>query len=294
MAVVMGEFAARVRETAQRNTSLLCVGLDPDPSRFPETLRRRHADDLAGLIVAFNRAIVEATADLVCAYKPNLGFYAAHGLAGLSALAETRALIPRDIPVILDAKVNDIGHTAAAYATAYFDSFGFDAVTASPYLGEDSLRPFLERRDRGVFVLCRTSNRGAGDLQDLPVLTDHQHPAPLYAIVARRIATWQARYGACGAVVGATYPRELAAVRAIVPHAPILVPGIGTQGGDLAATVRAGVDADGYGVLISASRSVTYASAGDDFADAARQAARELRDAIRRESGRDGSRAVGQ
>ena len=279
------EFAARVDEAARRNDSLLCVGLDPDLARFPEALRRRHADDPAGAIVAFNRAIVEATADLVCAYKPNLAFYAQYGLPGLEALARTRALVPRDVPVILDAKVNDIGHTAAAYATAYFDALGFDAVTASPYLGEDSLWPFLERRDRGVLVVCRTSNPGAGDLQDL-LLTDagrDGEPAPLYEVVARRIAAWGARYGACGAVVGATYPREMAVVRAILPRAPLLVPGIGAQGGALEETVRAGLDERGMGLLVSASRGVTYASAADDFADAARRAAIEFRDAINRE-----------
>jgi orotidine-5'-phosphate decarboxylase len=274
---------SRFREAAERNDSLLCVGLDPDVARFPAALRARFADDPAGAIVAFNRAIVEATADLVCAYKPNLGFYTAFGPAGLAALAETRRLIPPGIPALLDAKVNDIGHTAAAYATGYFDAFGFDAVTANPYLGEDTLRPFLERRDRGVFVLCRTSNPGSGDLQGLAVAGEGGAAGPLYETVARRIAAWGARYGGCGAVVGATYPRELAAVRAILPDAPILVPGIGAQGGALAETVRAGLDADGFGIVVNASRAVTYASAGDDFADAARRAALDLRAALNAE-----------
>ena len=278
-------FAGRVRQLAERNDSLLCVGLDPDLRSFPESLRRRHADDVAGAIVAFNRAIVEATADLVCCYKPNLGFYTAYGPAGIRALAETRQLIPPHIPVLLDAKVNDIGHTAAAYAAGYFDAFGFDAVTANPYLGEDTLRPFLERRDRGVFILCRTSNPGSGDLQELPVVGEGDATAPLYEVVAHRVAAWNARYGTCGAVVGATYPRELAAVRAVLPDVPILVPGVGTQGGELERTVRAGVDADGFGMLVNASRGVTYASSGDDFADAARRVALELRDAINRERG---------
>lgn len=277
---------SRFREAAERNDSLLCVGLDPDVARFPATLRARCADDPAGAIVAFTRAIVEATADLVCAYKPNLGFYTAFGPAGLAALAETRRLIPPDIPALLDAKVNDIGHTAAAYAAGYFDAFGFDAVTANPYLGEDALRPFLGRRDRGVFVLCRTSNPGSGDLQGLAVVGEGGTTGPLYETVARRIAAWGARYGGCGAVVGATYPRELAAVRAILPDAPILVPGIGAQGGALAETVRAGLDADGFGLAINASRAVTYASSGDDFADAARRAALDLRAAINTERAR--------
>lgn len=272
-------FYAMLRATATRHASLLCVGLDPDVERFPSELRRQFATDPAGALTRFNQEIVEATADLVCAYKPNLGFYAQYGLAGLEALHATRRLIPDGIPVLLDAKVNDVGHTASAYATGYFDSFGFDAVTASPYLGEESLRPFLERRDRGVFVLCRTSNAGAGDLQDLaagPGVT------PLYQVVAQRIAAWGEAYGACGAVVGATYPQELAEIRGIAPLAPILVPGIGAQGGDLEATVRAGLDASGFGLLISASRAVLYASNGPDFARAARSAAIALRDAIER------------
>ena len=154
-------FAARTRAAAQRNGSLLCVGLDPDLRRFPASLRARFEHDPAGALTEFNRAIIGATADLVCAYKPNLGFYMAYGLAGLEALLRTRELIPAAIPVILDAKVNDIGHTATAYAAGYFDQFGMDVVTFSPYLGTDSLRPFLARPDRGVLVLCRTSNPSA-------------------------------------------------------------------------------------------------------------------------------------
>ena len=284
-------FAERVRAAAERNDSLLCVGLDPDLARFPAALRERGAGDPAGAIVAFNRAIVEATADLVCAYKPNLGFYLAYGLAGLEALVRTRELIPREIPTILDAKVNDIGHTAAAYATGYLDQFGFDAVTANPYLGTDGLEPFWRRADRGVLIICRTSNPGAGALQDVQVTRDGATAAPLNEIVARRIAEWAERWGApgaVGAVVGATAPRELEAVRAILPDAPILVPGVGTQGGPLPETVRAGVDARGGGAIINVSRAVTYAIGGDeggkeDFARAARHAAIGLREAINRE-----------
>lgn len=272
-------FYEMLRAAAGRHASLLCVGLDPDVERFPPELQRLFSTDPSSALVRFNREIIDATADLVCAYKPNLGFYAQYGLAGLEALHATRRLIPDDIPVLLDAKVNDVGHTASAYAAGYFDSFGFDAVTVSPYLGEDSLRPFLERRDRGVFVVCRTSNAGAGDLQDLAA---GPSGAPIYQVVAQRIAAWGEAYGACGAVVGATYPQELAEVRGIAPLAPILVPGIGAQGGDLEATVRAGLDADGFGLLVSASRAVLYASNGPDFARAARAAAIALRDAIER------------
>ncbi len=280
-------FAVRARMVAARNNSLVCVGLDPNFDRFPAALRARAAHDPAGAIVEFNRAIIEATADVVCAYKPNLAFYIAHGLAGMAALARTRALIPRDIPAILDAKVNDMASTATAYATAYFGAFDFDAVTLNAYLGADSLAPFLAYRGRGVFILSRTSNPSAGELQDLAVVRAKggadDTPTPLYQAVARQIGTWEERFatpGACGVVAGATYPRDIAAIRAILPTAPFLIPGVGEQGGDVAAAVQAGLDADGYGVLINAGRSITYASSGDDFAAAARAATLALRETI--------------
>ena len=280
-------FAARVRAAAERNGSLLCVGLDPDLRRFPLSLRARFAHDPVGALTEFNRAIIGSTADLVCAYKPNLGFYMAFGLAGLEALLRTRELIPTDIPLILDAKVNDLGHTATAYATGYFEQFNVDAVTFSPYMGTDSLAPFLTRPDRGVLILCRTSNPGGSDLQDLAVRRDETEGAalPLYQAVARQIAAWIEHFdaaGAIGAVTGATYPHEMAAVRRILPTAPLLIPGIGEQGGDLAATVRAGVDGDGFGAIVNASRGVTYASTGDDYAAAARAAAVAICDDIER------------
>lgn len=276
-------FADRVRAAATRNESLLCVGLDPDVARFPAQLRERFATDPAGVLTAFNLAIIDATADLVCAYKPNLGFYMAHGLAGLEALARTRAAIPAAIPTILDAKVNDLSSTAVAYATGYFEAFGFDAVTFSPYMGADSLAPFLARPERGVFVLCRTSNPSARDLQDLPVARDGGAAIPLYQQVARQVARWIEEFdaeGSCGVVAGATYPREIASIRAILPRAPILIPGVGEQGGSVEEAVRAGSDAEGYGAVINAGRSVLYASAGEDFAAAAREAALRLREEI--------------
>jgi len=277
-------FAARVRAAAERNKSLVCVGLDPNVERFPAALRERFATDPAGAITEFNRAIIEATADIACAYKPNLGFYMAYGLAGLEALARTREAIPTAVPVILDAKVNDLGSTATAYAAGYFDAFGFDAVTFSPYMGGDSLAPFLTHPGRGVFILCRTSNPGARDLQDLVVRGGAAGTAqPLYEAVARQIAVWEEQFdalGTCGAVTGATYPREIAAIRALLPNAPLLIPGVGEQGGSVIEAVRAGIDADGYGALISASRSLTYASSGADFATAARAATNTLREAI--------------
>jgi orotidine-5'-phosphate decarboxylase len=277
---VAGAFQERLTSAMRRNDSLLCIGLDPDPARIPASLR--DDTDSARAIVAFNAGVIAATADLVCAYKPNLGFYVAHGAAGIAALEQTRSLVPVEIPVILDAKVGDVGSTAEGYAAGYFDTWGFDAVTVNPYLGEDALEPFLRRADRAIFVLCKTSNAGSGDFQDLAVET-HGGAQSLYLTVADRVAAWSARWpAAIGLVVGATYPAELAAVRHRCPNQPILLPGVGAQAGDLAASVRAGLDADGGGLLVSASRSIIYAgTAGDgDWTDAVREAAVGLRDAI--------------
>jgi orotidine-5'-phosphate decarboxylase len=255
--------------------TLLCVGLDPEEGRLPDPVRGASAPER---FVAFNRAIVEATADLVCAYKPNAAFYEAHGPAGVDALVRTVAMIHErapGVPVLLDAKRGDMANTSRLYARAVFDACGADAVTVQPYQGEEALAPFLERSDRGVFVLCRTSNPGAVEMQDL-----RMDGEPLYLALARRVAgQWNAR-GNCGLVVGATWPDELRAIRAAAPQLPILVPGIGAQGGDLEASVRAGRDAHGHGLLISASRSILYASTGADFAHAARAEAQCLRDAI--------------
>jgi orotidine-5'-phosphate decarboxylase len=262
-------FREKLEAAAVRNGSLLCVGLDPDPARLP-------IDDLAG----FNRAIVEATADLVCAYKPNLAFYEALGEEGYAALKETLAAIPADVPTIADAKRGDIGNTARGYARAVFDVLGFDAVTVNPYLGGDSLEPFIQREDRGVFVLCRTSNPGAADIQDLAV-GNGRASRPLYQVVAELARRWNTR-GNVGLVTGATYPEELARVRELCPDMVLLIPGVGAQAGDLAAAVRGGLDARRGGILVNASRGVLYASAGADFAEAAREAARALRDEIER------------
>jgi len=273
----------RVASGAEMHTdSLLCIGLDPDLSRFPTSLR--DCDSVAGAIIAFNGEVIAATSDLVCAYKPNLGFYLAHGRAGIEALEETRRLVPSHIPVILDAKVGDMGNTADAYATAYFDTWGFDAVTVNPYLGEDSLAPFMRRDDKGVIVVCKTSNPGSGDLQNCS-LEGGGVKQPMYLTVADRVATWADRWPATlGLVVGATYPAELAEVRSRCPDLLILLPGIGAQGGDLEASLRAGLDAAGAGLLVSSSRSVLYAEAKgeEDWIDAVRAEALRLRDAIDR------------
>ncbi|MGH2531901.1 MAG: orotidine-5'-phosphate decarboxylase [Thermomicrobiales bacterium] len=270
-------FAGRLRERSRLANSLACVGLDPEHRHFPAHLSSHPPKEA---LVRFNAAIIEATSDLVCAYKPNLGFYVAHGLAGIEALLETRRLIPADIPVILDCKVGDMATTTTAYARGYFDEWSFDAITANPYQGEDSLQPFFDYAGRGVLVLCKTSNAGSSDLQDLTVnaATDGQ---TLYEHVARRVSVWSDAYPAdVGLVVGATYPSQLASVRQICPSQIILLPGVGAQGGDLAASVQAGVDRDGEGLIVSSSRGIIYAGSGADFAEQARDAALRLRDDI--------------
>jgi orotidine-5'-phosphate decarboxylase len=233
-------------------------------------------------VAAFNRAIIEATADLVCAYKPNLAFYEALGERGLTALQETVAAVPSGIPVVGDAKRNDIGNTAAAYARALFDHWRFDAATVNPYLGGDAVGPFLERADKAAFILCRTSNPGARDLQDLPVGVAGSAPRPLFEVVAETAKGWNSR-GNVGLVVGATYPEELRRVREICPEMTFLVPGVGAQGGDVAAVMKNGLDGRGSGLIINVSRQVLYASKGGDFAQAARKAARGLREEIARQ-----------
>ena len=262
------------------NDSLLCVGLDPDLSRLPAPLR--HETNVTRAIVAFNAGVIEATSDLAYAYKPNLAFYMAHGVPGLLALEETRRLIPRDIPALLDAKVGDLANTSLAYAAGYFDAWDFDAVTVNPYMGEDSLAPYLSRGDRGVFVLCKTSNPGSGDLQDIQVPSGSD-TQPLYLTVADRVAEWSGRWPATlGLVVGATWPGELAEIRERCPSQPILLPGIGAQGGDIAGSLRVGLDSSGSGLLLSASRSVIFAGehAGEEWVAAVRRAATDLRNDI--------------
>lgn len=263
-------FLDKLLAASQANDSLLCVGLDPDPSMMAER------DPFL-----FNKAIIEATQDLVCAYKPNWAFYEAQGIPGLEALLKTRECIPSHIPVIADVKRGDVGNTASLYARAVFETFGFDAATVSPYLGFDALEPFLAYRDKGVVVVCKTSNPGSGDFQDLLCQWPEEGiPRPLYQVVAEKAREWNT-HGNVGLVVGATYPEELRQVREICPDMVILIPGVGTQGGDLAASVRYGVDARGQRAIINISRQVLYASRGKDYPEAARQAAQSLRDRIR-------------
>jgi orotidine-5'-phosphate decarboxylase len=253
--------------------TLVCVGLDPEPARFPAHLR-----DDPDAVFTFCRAIVDATADLACAFKPQIAHFAALGAeyALQRLVAHVHAQHP-GVPVILDSKRGDIGSTAQHYVAEAFDRFAADAVTVNPYLGRDSVQPFLDRADKGVVVLCRTSNAGATDLQDLVV-----DGRPLYQHVAAKVANeWNAN-GNCLLVVGATWPQQLAAVRAIVGDVPFLVPGVGAQGGDVAAMVANGRTADGTGLVVSSSRAILYAGNGADYADAARQAAMDLRDEINR------------
>jgi orotidine-5'-phosphate decarboxylase len=258
------KFIDKLLAASRSNKSLLCVGLDPDPDLMPKVG-----------ILEFNKAVVDATADLVCAYKPNLAFYEALGLEGLRILWETIEYIPDHIPIIGDGKRGDVGNTAKAYAKALFVTFGFDAATVNPYLGSDSVKPFIEYQDKGVFILCRTSNAGAVDFQDL---IDEQG-VPLYQLVAQKAKDWNV-HGNIGLVVGATYPDELNLIRKLCPEMPLLIPGIGAQGGDLASVIKHGVDARGEKTIINVSRQVLYASKGKDFAEATRHIALELRDKI--------------
>ena len=266
-------FREKLEAAWEQSDSMLCIGLDPEPALMPDVYG---ADDVA----AFNIAIIEATSDLVCAYKPNVAFYEALGPErGYTALRQTLAAIPSHVITLADAKRGDVEHTARAYVRAIFDDLGFDAVTVNPYLGRDSVEPWIERPDKAAFIVCRTSNPGAPDFQDLHVQSDGG-TRPLYEVVAERAQSWD-RHGNVGLVVGATYPEEMRRLRALCPDTTFLIPGIGAQAGSLEAAVRAGIDARGRGMLVSASRGVTYASKAADFAAAARAAALRLRDEIR-------------
>ena len=267
----MPTFRERLSLASEQNRSLLCVGLDPDPDRMP-----------IGDVVAFNSAIVDATHDIVCAYKPNVAFYEARGSEGIKELERTIAHI-RDVApsviVLIDGKRGDIGSTNEAYAKALFETWGADAATINGYAGGVDIQPFLTHVDKAVFVWCRSSNEGAAEFQDLPVQLDGA-TMPFYQALARRAVGWGPP-GAVGLVVGATYPKELEEVRAIAPDAPILLPGVGAQAGFLRASVEAGVDRAGRNLLVSSSRGVLYASSDPArFADAARSAAENLRDGI--------------
>ena len=266
-------FISTLEAAWQRNNSLLCVGLDPDPAKLPTHLQGR-----PDATFNFCKGIVDATADIACCFKPPIAYFAAQSAEG--ALERLIAHIHEKhpgIPVILDAKRGDIGSTAEQYAKEAFERYGADAVTVNPYMGRDSIEPWLAYADKGVILLCRTSNPGGGDLQSLDVGGEK-----LYERVARLVATEWNRTGQCALVLGATFPAEIARVREIVGDLPLLVPGIGTQGGDVEATLKAGRTKKGAGLMINSSRAILYASKGSDFADAARKVALQTRDEINR------------
>ncbi len=266
------DFKDLLGKAAADHDSLVCVGLDPEPERFPPHLR-----DAPRAILEFNKAIVDATADLVCAYKPQFAHYAA--LRAEDQLEETIRYINArapGVPVILDSKRGDIGNTASKYAQEAFERYSADAVTVNPYLGGDAVQPFLDWKHKGVIVLCRTSNPGARDFQDLDVGGGRK----LYHAVAERVANDWNVHGNCMLVVGATYPAELAEIRSRVGALPFLVPGIGAQGGDVLLAVRSGRTPSGGGLVINSSRGILYAGKDEHFALAARRAATELRDEI--------------
>jgi orotidine-5'-phosphate decarboxylase len=257
------------------NNSLLCVGLDPDIARFPAHLQQQ-----PDAIFAFCKAIIDATADSACAFKPQIAYFAAlRAEDQLEAICDYLRKNHPHIPIVLDAKRGDIGATAEQYAREAYERYGADAVTVNPYMGSDSVAPYMEWKDRGVIILCRTSNPGGSDLQFLKA-----DGKPIYQHVAQLVADKWNTNGQCGLVVGATFPEELAQVRKIVGNMPLLVPGIGAQGGDIEATMNAGKTANGSGMMINSSRAILYAKAdektGEDFAQAARRVALETRDAI--------------
>ena len=265
-------FHTKLKAAWNASQSMLCVGLDPDPAQLPHSFDRIHQSAFH-----FCKTIVDATAQTVCAFKPQFAYFAAQRAEPeLERLCHYIRETYPDVLLILDAKRGDIGPTAEHYAREAFERYGADVVTVNPYLGTDSIEPFLSYPKHGIFVLCRTSNPGSGDFQSLDA-----GGQPLYTHVARRVATQWSTIGECGLVVGATYPDELRTVRGIVGDMPILVPGVGAQGADIEATVAAGASDDGFGMVINSSRAILYASRGSDFADAAACQAVATRDAIR-------------
>lgn len=267
-------FVEMLRDAQERNRSMLCVGLDPEPARFPGAMKGD-----AGKIYDFCARIVDATSDLVIAFKPQIAYFAAHRAEGQleRLMAHLRATAPH-VPVILDAKRGDIGSTAEQYAKEAFERYGADAVTLSPFMGFDSVQPYLRYAGKGAFLLCRTSNPGGDDLQNQRLASIEGEPL-LYEHVARLAqGPWNVN-GQLGLVVGATYPAEIERVRQVAPTLPLLIPGVGAQGGDAIATVRAGWRKDGP-IVVNSSRAILYGSAGDDYADAARREALRTRDLL--------------
>lgn len=273
-------FQQKLENAIKKNNSLLCIGLDTDINKIPKHLLEKEDP-----VFEFNKTIIDNTNNLVCCYKLNIAYYSAEGLKGLESLIKTINYIHDkyiDIPVILDAKRADVGHTSEAYAREVFDQINTDSVTVNPYFGLDSVEPFLKYKDKGIIVLCRTSNPGAGDFQDL--IIDGE---PLYIKVAQKITEWNKKHGNCLMVVGATWPEEMKKIRKIAPNMFFLVPGIGSQGGDLENTLKNGLTKEKSGLtpiksglIIHSARAIIYASSNKDFAEKARVKAKQLRDSI--------------
>jgi orotidine-5'-phosphate decarboxylase len=267
-------FIRRLQDAQQRNGSMLCIGLDPDPSRFPSTLKGD-----ASRIYDFCARIVDATADLAIAFKPQIAYFAAHGAEKQleQLMAHMRSDAPH-VPVILDAKRGDIGSTAEQYAKEAFERYGADAVTLSPFMGFDSIEPYLKHEGKGAFLLCRTSNKGGDDIQTQRLASVEGQPLVYEHIARLASGPWNVN-GQLGLVVGATYPAEIERVRKLAPKLPLLIPGVGAQGGDAVATVKAGWRNDAP-IVVNSSRAILYASSGDDFAGAARKEAQRTRDLL--------------
>ena len=270
------KFLDKLQAVSRQQNSLLCVGLDPEADRLPSRLQSM---PVSRAVTYFCQAIIEATSPFACAFKPNLAFFEVLGPEGMYVFQDVIKAVPKQIPVIVDAKRGDLGNTARNYAAAIFDVYGCDAVTVNPYLGYDSVAPFLAYKEKAVFFLCRTSNPSARDFQDLLVSEGNGQQRFLYEEIAQRIQLWNEN-GNCGLVVGATYPRELDIIRSMCPDMPILIPGVGAQGGNLEAAVISAVDKSGEKALISVSRAILYAESGDDFAVSAANEARKLRNDI--------------
>lgn len=263
----------KIDKIVRKNNSLVCVGLDSDVDKLPVHLRRAKFPQFD-----FNRAIIDATAHLVCAYKPNSAFYEARGEEGIKELKMTCDYLNQkysEIVIILDAKRADIGSTNEGYVKYAFEYLNVDALTIHPYLGHEAIKPFLEREDKGAIILCRTSNPGAGEFQDLKIKNK-----ALYQIIAERVVNYWDKNNNCLLVVGATYPKELSQIRKIAPHMYFLVPGVGAQGGNVQKTIEAGLDGSRAGLIINAARSIIFASDQTDFADKAKEETLKLKNEI--------------
>ena len=264
-------FKQKLTAISHNNNSLVCIGLDVDKEKMPKFLFESSKHPY----LEFNKSIIDSTKDIVCAYKLNMAFYEVLGTEGFELLKKTIKHIPKDVVVILDGKRNDVGNTARKYAQTLFETLSADAITVNPYLGKDGVAPFLEYKDKCSFILCRTSNASAGDFQDLAV-----SETLLYQIVAKKIKEWNENDN-CGAVVGATYPEELKTIRSILgDEIPILIPGIGKQGGDVEKTIKNGTNSKGKMAVINSSRGIIFAGDDEDFATVSREKAISLRDEI--------------